>query len=74
MVLEHQEDASMEILKLLERLESKLGMATAWGSRFNAGLPEIEALQSASELLQRLKSLVQDGKLGYWLFVVRNQP
>ena len=64
----------MEILKLLEGLESKLGMATAWGSRFNAGLPESEALQSASELLQRLKSLVQDGKLGYWLFVVRNQP
>ena len=79
LTLQHQEDASAEILKLLEELESKLEMATAWGSQFNAGLPESgllerEALQSAPALLQRLKFLVQEGKLGYWLFVARNQP
>ena len=72
--LQHQEDASGEILKLLEELESKLGMLTAWGNRFGLGMPNIEALQSAPDLLQQLKSLVQDGKLGYWLFVARNQP
>ena len=77
--LQHQEDASVEILKLLEELESKLGMVMAWGDRPGSGIPvsgmpEMEALQSAPELLQRLKSLVQDGKLGYWLFVARNQP
>ena len=73
LVLQHQEDASSEILKLLDELESKLGMATAWGNWFSAGLPEIEALQSAPELLLRLRTLVQDGKLGYWLFVAEKQ-
>jgi len=76
--LQHQEDASVEILKLLEQLESKLGMVMAWGDRLGSGIPvsgmpDTEALQSAPELLQRLKSLVQDGKLGYWLFVACNQ-
>ncbi|MCH7622052.1 MAG: methyltransferase domain-containing protein [Chloroflexi bacterium] len=71
--LQHQEDASVEILKLLEDLESKLAMVKAWGSGFSAGIPQIEAMQSAPELLRRLKSLVQDGKLGYWLFVACNQ-
>ena len=74
LALQHQEDASVEILKLLGDLESKLGMATAWGDIRGLGKPEMEALQSAPELLQRLKLLVQDGKLGYWLFVARNQP
>ena len=76
--LQHQEDASVEVLKLLEQLESKLGMVMAWGDRPGSGIPvsgmpEMEALQSAPELLQRLKALVQEGKLGYWLFVARNQ-
>ena len=71
--LQHEEDASVEILKLLEELETKLGMATAWGERLGFGLPQMEALRSAPELIQRLKSLVQVGKLGYWLFVARNQ-
>ena len=79
LTLQHQEDASAEILKLLEELESKLGMVAVWGERFSAGIPEsglleMGALQSAPELLQRLKSLVLDGKLGYWLFVARIQP
>lgn len=79
LALQHQEDASAEILKLLEELESKLGMVKAWRNRLssgmpNSGMPELEALQSAPELLRRLKLLVQDGKLGYWLFVARNQP
>ncbi len=79
LTLKHQEDASAEILKLLEELESKLGMVKAWGERPGSGvpksgIPEMAALQSAPELILLLKSLVQDGKLGYWLFVARNQP
>jgi len=71
--LQHQEDASVEILKLLEELENKLGMVKTLADWPASGIPNLEALQSAPELLQRLKSLVQDGKLGYWLFVARNQ-
>ena len=79
LALQHEEDASVEILKLLEESESKLGMVKAWRDRPGLGmpessLPEMEALESAPELLQRLKSLVLDGKLGYWLFVAHNQP
>ena len=73
LALQHQEDASVGILKLLEELESGLAMVKAWGDHFSVGIPNIEALQSAPELLQRLKSLVQNGQLGYWLFVARNQ-
>ena len=77
LTLLHREDASGEILALLEELEVKLGVFAAWqnfqaDNRDGAGLP-IAAGDTDdtgwSGLLQRVKELVAAGHLGYWLYV-----
>ena len=72
MLLTNQEDASGEILKLLDDLEGKLGAIAAW-QQF-AGEPHAgsELLIGAPDLIKELRNLVSRGKLGYWLFVAEN--
>ena len=70
MILQYQEDASDEIIKLLDDLKGKLGMLLAWQNvsqqTFDA---DQDWLRDAPELITEVRQLVKDGKLGYWLFV-----
>lgn len=70
MTLKHQEDASHEIIKLLDDLEGKLGMLLAWqNASQQTPDPNQDWLRDAPALITKVRQLVRDGKLGYWLFV-----
>ena len=69
LTLRHQEDASNEILKLLDNLEGKLGAWLAWQRFANPNAADTDALREAPGLIRTLRGLVQAGNLGYWLFV-----
>ena len=71
MELVHQEDASAEIIALLDNLESKLGTLAAWQSFMGATPEGLSWLYDAPDLIARMRTLVEKGKLGYWLFVAR---
>ena len=71
LTLRHQEDASSEILKLLDDLEGKLGAWLTWQHITGAELTNSELLGAAPGLIAELKGLVQSGKLGYWLYVAQ---
>ena len=72
----YREDASNEVLRLLEELQAKLGAFTAWQSFQNVN--DAGATTSLwpngmdwSVLLHQVKELVTDGRLGYWLYVAQ---
>ena len=72
----YREDASAEILGLLEELPAKLGAFTAWQNFQNVN--DAGATTSLwpngmdwSVLLHRVKELVTEGRLGYWLYVAQ---
>ena len=67
--LVHQVDASVEADKILAALDAKLGAFMAWQKLTNEASPQTELLQQAPELLARLRVLVGQGQLGYWIFV-----
>jgi arsenite methyltransferase len=69
LILQRQEDASHEILKLLDDLESKLGAFMTWQRITGGAAPALDILQSAPALISRLRGLVATGKLGYWLLI-----
>ena len=65
----HQQDASNEILKILDGVESKLGAAQAWRGLVQHELADSDILEKAPQLIAKLRQLVAEGSLGYWLFV-----
>ena len=67
--LVHQVDASVEAERILDTLDSKLGAFMAWQKLTSQASPQSELLQHAPELLSRLRDLVGQGQLGYWIFV-----
>ena len=69
LTLLHQVDASSEIIKILDEIESKLGAWAAWQQMSKPQAPPPEMLERAPHLLAGLRDLVAQGKLGYWLFV-----
>lgn len=71
LTLRHQEDASSEILNLLEDLEGRLGAWLAWQHLAGSDPVDSELLGAAPGLIAELKGLVQSGKLGYWLYVAQ---
>ena len=64
-----QEDASVEILKILDSVETKLGALAAWQGLTGQGAPEPEMLMQAPRLIVQMRELVAAGKIGYWLLV-----
>jgi ubiquinone/menaquinone biosynthesis C-methylase UbiE len=67
--IQSQEDASPEILKLLDDLESKIGVFAAWQNFIGTVTPGPDLLQDVPVLIGKLRELAQTGKLGYWLLV-----
>ena len=65
----HQEDASEHVLKLLEEIEGKLA-AIGLLRGLPIGLPgDEDVVSKAQPLINKVKELVREGKIGYWLFV-----
>jgi hypothetical protein len=62
-------NASTEIIKLLDSLETKLGAFLAWQGITGHAAPDSGLVQQAPELIATLRRLVADSRLGYWLFV-----
>ena len=71
MELLHQEDASAEIIALLDNLESKMGALAAWQSFVGESGLGLPLLEDAPGIIAKLRSLVETGRLGYWLYVAR---
>ena len=69
LALVDQVDASVEGLRILDTLEAKLGAYLAWQGMTGQQVPDQELLQRAPGLLNRLRSMIQQGQLGYWVFV-----
>ena len=64
-----QEDASVEILKILDSVETKLGALAAWQGLTGQAALEPEKLVQAPGLIVQMRELVASGKIGYWLLV-----
>ena len=64
-----QEDASVEILKIVDSVETKLGALAAWQSLTGQSAPEPEMPGQAPRLIVQMRELVAAGKIGYWLLV-----
>ena len=65
----HQVDTSIEGIKIPYALEAKLGAFTAWQKMTGQQGPDPEMLERGPELLTTLRGLIQQGPLGYWIFV-----
>ena len=70
----HQEDASNSILGLLENIEGKIAafrMLLSFQSRPDE-LPDL--IPRALTLVEKVRALVKEGSIGYWLFVAEKGP
>lgn len=65
----HQQDASSEVLKILDGVESKLGALQAWQGLVQQAGDKPDILEKAPQLIAKLRQMVDSGSLGYWLFV-----
>ena len=62
-------DASIEGIKILDAMQTKLGAFTAWQNLTGGSGPDPELLRRAPEVLTELRNLITRGRLGYWLLV-----
>ena len=64
-------DASAEIVKILDEVESKLAAFLAFEPRLNQGGASSAGNQfeRSPELVAKVRGMVNAGELGYWLFV-----
>ena len=71
MELVHSEDASGEIIKILDDVETKMGALRAWQALAKPAEGQDDILEKAPLMMNTLRQMVGDGELGYWLFVAR---
>ncbi|MDA1128443.1 MAG: methyltransferase domain-containing protein [Chloroflexi bacterium] len=73
-----QVDASAEIIKILDEVESKLAAFSAFRQMSGAATDASPALggqlERSPELVAKVREMVGAGKLGYWLFVAEKRP
>ena len=67
--LVHSEDASVDIIKILDDVERKMGALRAWQSLAQPAEAQDDILEKVPLLVSRLRRMVEEGELGYWLFV-----
>ncbi len=67
--LVHSEDASAEIIKILDDVESKMDALRAWQALAQPSQDQDDMLEKVPLLVTRLRRMVEQGELGYWLFV-----
>ena len=66
-------DASGEIIKILDEVESKLAAFLAF-QRMSGSASANGQLERAPELVGKVREMVAAGELGYWLFVGEKRP
>jgi hypothetical protein len=73
LVVTHAEDASQNILKIVDDVEAKLGFLSAWPAATSKITATNSVLDQAPRLMAMVRGLVNSGDLGYWVFVAE-QP
>ena len=69
LVVTHAEDASQNILKIVDDVEAKLGFLSAWPAATSQVTTTNSVLDQAPRLMAMVRGLVNSGNLGYWVFV-----
>jgi len=66
-------DASVEIIKILDEVESKLAAFLAF-QKMSGGVTDSRQLERSPELIAKVREMVTAGELGYWLYVGKKRP
>ena len=69
----HQQDASDAILKLLEEVEAKLAAFRLLQSLRGRSADGPELIGRARTIMDKVKTVVREGGIGYWLFVAEKK-
>ena len=73
LTLVHQQDASESALKLLEDIESKLAAFRLLQALQGQPGSAMDLVALALPIIEKVKSLVSAGSIGYWLFVAEKR-
>ncbi len=69
--LVHQWDASEEVVKIIDNMESKLAAFRAWQTISRQADTTLGFLEQSPRVIQTVRQMVERGELGYWLFVAQ---
>ena len=65
----HEQDSSHSVMKLLGDVEAKIAALRLLGSPLGQATGISDLISQALSLIGKVKALVEDGRVGYWLFV-----
>ena len=69
LLVTQRHDASQDILRIVDDVESKLGFLSAWSAVTGQTGTANSILDQAPRLMAMVRSLVNAGDLGYWAFI-----